>query len=87
MQKVIINTTEVITIINKRNKSRKWLAEKIGVSPVYLSHWLSHRKNPSPENREKIRNCLNGRGVTWERLFIIIYETNKTSDCNCRGRE
>lgn len=76
MRRVIINTTEVLNIINRRNKDKKWLAKRIGVSQAYLSHWLTHRKNPSPQNRERISNCLNGRGVTWERLFIIICDTN-----------
>jgi hypothetical protein len=76
MRKVILNTREVLNIINRRNKTRIWLAERMGVSPVQLSHWLKHRKNPSPKNREKFIKALHGKGITWERLFTIIYEKN-----------
>jgi transcriptional regulator with XRE-family HTH domain len=79
MVKIIINTEQVEYIIAKRNKDKKWLADRIGVTQSYLSQWLAHRKNPSPTNRQRIMNCLQGRGITWDRLFIQIRESTITT--------
>jgi hypothetical protein len=69
MVKIIINTEQIEYVIARRNKDKKWLASKLHISPALLSHWLKHRKNPSPDNRQKIMNCLRGRGTTWEMIF------------------
>ena len=71
MRKVILNTEIVVDIINKKNKTRVWLAERLGVSPVQLSHWLKNRKNPAPKNREKFMKVLK---ISCGRLFTIVKE-------------
>ena len=37
---------------------QKWLAEKMGVSEVTISNWVTEKSSPSKKNIEKLGNLL-----------------------------
>lgn len=69
--KVYINVQFIEEELCRRNRSKGWLAYRVGVSESYLSQWLAGSKTPSPKNRKRIMNSLRGSTVTWDALFIL----------------
>lgn len=65
-----LNKGNVEIALAKKNKSKKWLADKLGTHYVYLSQMLSGERNPGPEMREKITMAFHKR-LCWDDIFTI----------------
>jgi transcriptional regulator with XRE-family HTH domain len=46
-------------LLKSRGIKQKWLATKIGVSEVTISHWVTEKAEPTKENIEKLCKVLN----------------------------
>ena len=46
-------------LLKSKGVKQKWLAKKIGVSEVTLSHWVKGKSHPSKNNLEKLSEVLN----------------------------
>lgn len=72
--------------IAKRYYTKSEFCKEIGISPSYLSQWLSLQKSPGPEYRKKILKAMSGRDVKYE-TFFECYETTQTTGIDCRNRQ
>ena len=45
-------------VIKSKGVKQKWLAEKMGVSEVAISNWVTEKSSPSRKNLEKLSNLL-----------------------------
>ncbi len=46
-------------LLKSKGVKQKWLANKIGVSEVSVSHWVKGKSEPSLKNYQKISEVLN----------------------------
>ena len=46
-------------LLKSKGVKQKWLAKKIGVSEVTLSHWVKGKSHPSKNNLKKLGEVLN----------------------------
>jgi transcriptional regulator with XRE-family HTH domain len=53
-------------LLREKGLKQKWLADKLGVSEVTLSHWVKGKSFPNSEHVERICEILN---VPTERLM------------------
>ena len=45
-------------VFKSKGVKQKWLAEKMGVSEVTISNWVTKKSSPSRKNIEKLSNLL-----------------------------
>jgi len=45
-------------VFKSKGVKQKWLAEKMGVSEVTNSNWVTEKSSPSRKNLEKLSNLL-----------------------------
>jgi len=45
-------------VFKSKGVKQKWLAEKLGVSEVTISNWVTEKSSPSRKNLEKLSNLL-----------------------------
>lgn len=45
-------------VFKSKGVKQKWLAEKMGVSEVTISNWVTEKTSPSRKNLEKLSNLL-----------------------------
>ena len=45
-------------VFKSKGVKQKWLAEKMGVSEVTLSNWVTEKSSPSRKNLEKLSSLL-----------------------------
>jgi len=45
-------------VFKSKGIKQKWLAEKMGVSEVTISNWVTEKSSPSKKNIEKLGNLL-----------------------------
>jgi transcriptional regulator with XRE-family HTH domain len=45
-------------VFKSKGVKQKWLAEKMGVSEVTISNWVTEKSSPSRKNLEKLSNLL-----------------------------
>jgi putative transcriptional regulator len=58
-------------LINERGLKRKWIAEKVGVTPKQISNWVTGYSYPTVEKAFKLANLL---GVKVDDLYEIKKE-------------
>lgn len=57
MDKKDINRLKIVLI--QKGKTKKWLAEQLGVNPSNVSRWTTNESQPSIETFIKISRVLN----------------------------
>ena len=68
--KVKLKSTQIKTILIRKNLSQNWLAKRIGTSTGYMSQLMNGSRSPSPKIREKIIKSL---GITeFDDIFQIV---------------
>lgn len=67
--KVKLRSTTIDAHLARRNKSKSWLALKIGISSGYLSQLMDGTRNPSPKVREQIQRTL--PDLSFDDLFTL----------------
>ena len=45
-------------VFRSKGIKQKWLAEKMGVSEVTISNWVTEKSSPSKKNLEKLGDLL-----------------------------
>jgi len=45
-------------VFKSKGVKQKWLAEKMGVSEVTISNWVTEKSSPSRKNLEKLSSLL-----------------------------
>lgn len=45
-------------LLRSKGIKQKWLAEKMGVSEVTISNWVTEKSSPSKKNIEKLGDLL-----------------------------
>lgn len=45
-------------VFKSKGVKQKWLAEKMGVSEVTISNWVTEKSSPSRKNLERLSNLL-----------------------------
>lgn len=45
-------------VFKSKGVKQKWLAEKMGVSEVTISNWVTEKSSPSRKNLEKLSDLL-----------------------------
>ncbi len=45
-------------VFKAKGVKQKWLAEKMGVSEVTISNWVTEKSSPSRKNLERLSNLL-----------------------------
>ena len=45
-------------VFKSKGIKKKWLAEKMGVSEVTISNWVTEKSSPSKKNIEKLGDLL-----------------------------
>lgn len=67
--RIHIKSTSLRFALARQNKTLKWLAHRISVSPQYLTMLLNETRFPSPGMRDKIMGQF--AGSPWDRFFYI----------------
>ena len=76
--RIHIKGTALRFMLARQNKTLKWLAKKISVSPQYVTMLLNETRFPSPDMREKIMGQF--AGSSWDRFFYIKERDKKKCD-------
>lgn len=56
MSKTLINRLRVV--LAEKNKTNKWLAEKLGVNPSTVSRWVNNKQQPTLNTFRDIAKVL-----------------------------
>lgn len=81
-----LKIAELEFYIAKRYCTKREFSKQIGISPSYLSQWLSELRTPRAEYRKKILEAFPGRGITYE-TFFKCYETTQSTLIDSRNRQ
>lgn len=52
-------TNRIKVILAEKNKSSKWLAEKLQMNPSTISRWCTNNMQPSIDKLSEVANILN----------------------------
>ena len=55
---IFIKSIMLKEVFKSKGVKQKWLAEKMGVSEVTISNWVTEKSSPSRKNLEKLSNLL-----------------------------
>ena len=55
---IFIKSIMLKEVFKSKGIKQKWLAEKMGVSEVTISNWVTEKSSPSRKNLEKLSNLL-----------------------------
>lgn len=50
---------ELKAAIVDEGRRQNWLADKVGVDPAILSHWIAGNRSPNAEQRKALAKLLN----------------------------
>ena len=53
------NFNRLKVVLAEKQKTNKWLAEKLGKDPATISKWCTNTAQPSVETLMQIAKCLN----------------------------
>jgi transcriptional regulator with XRE-family HTH domain len=74
MLKISIKRDNVEKALMRKNYTRKFLADKLGVSRNYLSSVFTGKREPSPMIRQRLMDLL--KGYKFDDLFVITEDNN-----------
>lgn len=77
-----MNNLRIKEILKKQGHTQKWLADKMGITPVALNRILT-RDKPNYENIEALAEALN---VTKAELFTDYKDTSASLTCPHCGK-
>ncbi len=69
MVKVQLRGRAIRKMLAQRNRQQKWLAAELGITSGYMAQLLNGDRGPSPELRQKIQMCFEGK--SFHELFSI----------------
>ena len=52
------NLNRIKVVLAEKNRTNKWLAERLGKGPATVSKWCTNSAQPSLENLMDIARCL-----------------------------
>lgn len=55
---IFIKVIMLKEVLKAKGVKQKWLAEKMGVSVVTVSNWVTKKSSPSRKNLERLSNLL-----------------------------
>ena len=53
------NLNRIKVVLAEKQRTNKWLAEKLGKGPATVSKWCTNSAQPNLENLVEIAKCLN----------------------------
>ena len=67
--RVTINVTNVLVLLNSKNKTQTWLADRMSMTVEHLNRVINGKQPPGPKFRDRLQGAL--RGEKWDDLFSI----------------
>jgi plasmid maintenance system antidote protein VapI len=69
MKRVYLKKDKVGEILMRKNKTAKWLASQLEVSPSFVSFLLSNKRAIYPNERQKLMDLFSE--YSWDDLFVV----------------
>lgn len=71
MVRICLRVENIEVILAKRNMEKLELAERLKISPSYLTQMLMGIRSPSPKMRGRLQRVLRIKGEQWDDIFLI----------------